>query len=334
MNFPDIPAPRTIGRIQSSLSQRENAPLWGSAQCPRAWIVLDPAYAEGVSGLEPGQNILVITWLDRADRSTLQCHPQGDPIRPIRGVFSTRSPDRPNPFGLHAVRIENIKGNRLEVWPLEALDGTPVMDIKSHSPSRSDHQFLAHSLLDEEQSLLEMGKTAWKRGLMSGMNGNISLRVEPSVILITASGTDKGHLKPRDLALVDLESGAVLRGGKPSSEAAMHLEIYHRQSQAKAILHTHPPHLLACWAQKTNPLFTLDLFEASKALHGLSIVPAMEPGTLDLAQTVGKAAADHRTVFLERHGLVAWGEDPGRSLAASDELEALARTALLGLNHS
>jgi tRNA-Thr(GGU) m(6)t(6)A37 methyltransferase TsaA len=119
-----------IGRVGSMLTRREDAPKQGDEGAPEAWLELDEAYVAGLRGLEPGDDALVLTWLDRARRDVLSVHPRGDPARPEQGVFATRSPDRPNPIGLHRVRIVEIDGGRVLVRDLEALDGTPVLDLK------------------------------------------------------------------------------------------------------------------------------------------------------------------------------------------------------------
>jgi tRNA-Thr(GGU) m(6)t(6)A37 methyltransferase TsaA len=123
-----------IGRVESPLTAREDAPRQGDEGAPDAWLVLRPDVAEGLRGLAPGTEVLVLTWLDRADRGQLVVHPRGDLARPPQGVFTTRSPDRPNPIGLHRVRVTAVEqdpaGPRLRVTDLEALDGTPVVDVK------------------------------------------------------------------------------------------------------------------------------------------------------------------------------------------------------------
>jgi tRNA-Thr(GGU) m(6)t(6)A37 methyltransferase TsaA len=121
---------RQVGRVESPLRDAAAAPKQGDEGAPEAWIALDPAYAEAAADLGAGDHVLVLTWLDRADRETLAVHPRGDTARPRQGVFSTRSPDRPNPIGLHRVRILAVDGTRLRVADLEALDGTPVLDLK------------------------------------------------------------------------------------------------------------------------------------------------------------------------------------------------------------
>jgi len=121
---------RPIGRVESSLVDRRTAPKQGDEGAPDAWIVFDPDVAEGIRDLEAGADVILLTWLDRARRDVLTVHPRGDLGRPECGVFSTRSPDRPNPIGLHRVHVVSVSGTRIRVRNLEALDGTPVLDVK------------------------------------------------------------------------------------------------------------------------------------------------------------------------------------------------------------
>jgi tRNA-Thr(GGU) m(6)t(6)A37 methyltransferase TsaA len=119
-----------IGWVESPLTDRAQAPRQGDEGAPDAWLVFEPGVAEGIRDLDTGTEILVLTWLDRAARDVLVTRPRDDPARPPTGVFSTRSPDRPNPIGLHRVCIVATDGLRVLVRPLEALDKTPVLDIK------------------------------------------------------------------------------------------------------------------------------------------------------------------------------------------------------------
>ena len=119
-----------IGWVESPLVDRDAAPLQGDEGAPDAWIVLDPKMRPAAGDLDVGSEVIVLTWLDRTDRDTLVVHPRGDPDRPARGVFSTRSQDRPNPIGLHRVQVIAIDDTRIRVRNLEALDRTPVVDIK------------------------------------------------------------------------------------------------------------------------------------------------------------------------------------------------------------
>jgi tRNA-Thr(GGU) m(6)t(6)A37 methyltransferase TsaA len=119
-----------IGKVESALKDQAAAPKQGHEGAPEAWLVFEDAMVTGLNGLKPGDRVMVLTWLDRAQRDVLRVHPRDDLTRPEQGVFSTRSADRPNPIGLHPVEIVSIEGNRMRVRPLEALDGTPVLDVK------------------------------------------------------------------------------------------------------------------------------------------------------------------------------------------------------------
>ena len=119
-----------IGWVESALVDRETAPLQGDEGAPDAWLVFAPGMSQALRDLQVGNEVIVLTWLDRARRDVLAVHPRGDRTRPLTGVFSTRSPDRPNPIGLHRVTIMAIEGLRLRVQNLEALDGTPILDVK------------------------------------------------------------------------------------------------------------------------------------------------------------------------------------------------------------
>jgi tRNA-Thr(GGU) m(6)t(6)A37 methyltransferase TsaA len=121
---------RPIGTVESPLADRASAPKQGDEGAPDAWLVFDPAVADGLEGVAAGDELLVLTWLDRAARDVLRVYPRGDLSRGEHGVFTTRSPDRPNPIGLHRVRVLAVEGTRLRVADLEALDGTPIVDVK------------------------------------------------------------------------------------------------------------------------------------------------------------------------------------------------------------
>ena len=121
---------RPIGVVTSTLKIREEAPNQENEGAPSAWIILDEEVAEGLEGIEEGHPILVLTWFHQSKRDILKLHPQWNKNNPLTGVFATRSPDRPNPVGLHQVKVLEKKGNRIRVNHLEAIDGTPVIDIK------------------------------------------------------------------------------------------------------------------------------------------------------------------------------------------------------------
>ena len=121
---------RPVGWVESSLTDRAAAPKQGDEGAPPARIVFRPEFREAAGDLHRGDEVLVLTWLHQGRRDVLSVHPRGDVNRPLAGVFATRAPDRPNPIGLHAVRIEEVEENAITVHNLEAIDGTPVLDIK------------------------------------------------------------------------------------------------------------------------------------------------------------------------------------------------------------
>jgi tRNA-Thr(GGU) m(6)t(6)A37 methyltransferase TsaA len=121
---------RPIGRVESPLTDPAVAPKQGDEGAPDARIVIEAEYRAALDGLEHGTDVVLLTWLDRADRNTLAVHPRDDPANPMRGVFATRSADRPNPIGLHPARVVAIDETGLTLQGIEAVDGTPVIDIK------------------------------------------------------------------------------------------------------------------------------------------------------------------------------------------------------------
>ena len=121
-----------VGIVRSELRERRDAPKQGNEGAPEAWLEIYPNYLEAIEGIAPGMELLVLTWLHLGRREVLKVHPRDNPDRTLTGVFLTRSPDRPNPIGLHRVTVVEIDGaGRLLVHPLEAVDGTPVIDIKA-----------------------------------------------------------------------------------------------------------------------------------------------------------------------------------------------------------
>jgi len=121
---------RPIGVIRSDIKKRSEAPMQGSEGAPDAWLEVKSFAARALDGLQVGNDVIVVTWLHMARRDVLKVHPRSDRRRPLTGVFATRSPDRPNPLGLHRVTLREIVNNRLRIGPIEAIDGTPVVDIK------------------------------------------------------------------------------------------------------------------------------------------------------------------------------------------------------------
>ena len=126
----DAYAIRPIGRVSSPLADQETAPKQGFEGAPDAWLVFDADVADGIRDLAVGAEVFVLTWLHQARREVLAVHPRDDPRNPMTGVFSTRSQDRPNPIGLHRVRIAAVDGLRVLVHDLEAFNGTPIVDVK------------------------------------------------------------------------------------------------------------------------------------------------------------------------------------------------------------
>ncbi len=121
---------RPIGTVESPLTDPASAPKQGHEGAPDAWLVLEPGVLDGLEGIRPGDEVVVLTWLHRARRDILRVHPRDDVANPLQGVFNTRSADRPNPIGLHEVEVMAIEGPRLRVSNLEAVDGTPIVDVK------------------------------------------------------------------------------------------------------------------------------------------------------------------------------------------------------------
>ena len=121
---------RPVGYVRSSLKSRSEAPRQGNEGAPSASIEVEPAWRAGLSGIEVGHELIVLSWFHEARRDVLKLHPRNDRSLPVTGVFATRSPDRPNPIGLHRVRVLSVGDGSLEVEPLEAIDGTPIVDIK------------------------------------------------------------------------------------------------------------------------------------------------------------------------------------------------------------
>ena len=127
-----------IGRVESELTDRASAPKQGLEGAPDAWLVFEPAVVDALDGIGPGAELIVPTWLDRAQRDVLRVHPRDDAANPLTGVFNTRSADRPNPIGLHPVQVVSVEGERVRVRNLEAIDGTPIVDVKPVLRQRLD----------------------------------------------------------------------------------------------------------------------------------------------------------------------------------------------------
>jgi L-fuculose-phosphate aldolase len=306
-----------VATVRSPYTSREHTPRATGPDTAAAWIELSAEMAPAAQEISPGDRLILLTWLHQADRTVLRCHPMADPNIPERGVFLTRSPDRPNPIGIHPVTVLQRHGLRILVYPLEALDGTPILDIKNADrPGRR--------AFDPAQAIMEAGRRGWQRGLFPGASGNISLRLDSTTAMVTASGRAKGFLTPEDLAVVDLATGTP-RSGAPSSETPAHLAVYQLVPKARAIVHTHPPRLTALMLQGGFPT-DLPLFETERIR--LETVPALPPGSPQLATAVAQAAQAAPAVFLHQHGLLCWGESLDAAMALTEELEHLAQVAL------
>ena len=129
---------RQIGVVRSRLKSARNAPKQGDEGAPDAWLEVRSRFVDAIQGISRGDTIIVVTWLHQARRDVLRVHPRDDARNPLRGVFGTRSADRPNPLGLHTVAVKRIDGNRLRIGPIEAIDGTPVVDIKPTFRTRTN----------------------------------------------------------------------------------------------------------------------------------------------------------------------------------------------------
>ena len=121
---------KPVGFIRSKIKNTKDAPLFYTEGAPNAVLEILPQFTDALERMEVGDEIIVITWLHQGDRSVLKVHPRGDMSNPLTGVFSTRSPNRPNPLGLHRVKVLGIAGSQLQIGPIEAIDGTPVVDVK------------------------------------------------------------------------------------------------------------------------------------------------------------------------------------------------------------
>jgi L-fuculose-phosphate aldolase len=322
---------KAIGWVHSGYTSLEQCPYQGQQQDPVVEIRLEEDYAPGLERLISGQEIEVLTWLHQGDRSVLTCHPQNDHQRPLHGVFMTRSPNRPNPIGLHRVRVLQRQGAVLKVHPLEVIHGTPVLDIKPVHNKGATLSWGENISASDAQMIQDVASKAWTKDLLNGLNGNLSIRVGGHMI-VTCSGCATGHLRPGDLICVDLTTGKPCGAGGMSSEAKMHQEIYAHQPQAQAILHSHPPYLIALSMSHRDNFLRLPLFESDIFKKMMVSVPALTPGTKELAQAVGQVSEQAQAIFLERHGLVCWSETLIGALGLSEELEGLAR--IQWLHHS
>lgn len=317
---------KIIAWVRPGDKHRQESPKGALGADHSAQIVFEKQYLPALQGLQPGREYLVLTWMHQANRDCMQSHPREGAGHALQGVLCTTSLNRPNPIGLHQVRILQIQEDRLLVCPLDVLDQTPVLDIKPVLGRAGPSPWSGHAAEDQALQLKQAAHRAWQKGLLNGFNGNLSLK-QGRRMIITCRGTAKAFIQPGDLVSVDLQTGETLCTGSASSEAGMHLQIYREQPGAEAVVHTHPPALLALDLQGRKPL-DLDLFEAGHYQDLLGVVPRAEPGTQRLASMVGSAARDFQAVFMSGHGLTCWARSPQDAVALSEELEALARIQL------
>ncbi|WP_045212782.1 tRNA (N6-threonylcarbamoyladenosine(37)-N6)-methyltransferase TrmO [Desulfonatronovibrio magnus] len=322
-----------IGYVESEFTNKKDCPCQGNNSCPPAIIRIKPQFKQAMSGLAAGQNIVLITFLNRGNRNVLQCHPRNDKTLPITGVFATRSPNRPNPLGMHQVEILSMGDDFIQVHPLEVLDQTPVVDIKpvlgtseKNRKESSDCSDVARFFTEDEiQGLIRISRYACTKGLLSGFNGNLSIKKQ-DYVLITGSNRPKPFLSAQDMCVMSLSSGTQVAGSaKASTEAEMHLEIYRNQCEAGAVAHTHPKNLLSLSRVMGNlSLSDIELYEAKHLAGKVCNVRAFQPGSLELALDVGSASLKHSCIFMINHGLTCWGQSLEQAMALSDELDALA----------
>ncbi|MDQ7031147.1 MAG: tRNA (N6-threonylcarbamoyladenosine(37)-N6)-methyltransferase TrmO [Desulfonauticus sp.] len=315
-----------IGKIFSPLKDLIASPRQATPNLPPAKVVIFPDYRDGLEKLFKGQKVFLLTWLHLAERDCLKVHPGGDRSVPLHGVFATRSPHRPNPIGLHKVDILKLEEDGIIVHPLEAIDGTYVVDIK---PCLAEQDYQGKTIFFPSIYFSQIQKIAfwaWQKELLSGFNGNISVRLEERV-LITNSKTFKAELDFKDFSVFDLQKKEFIAGDNPSSEFKMHLSIYENQPKARAVLHTHPPCLNNLFLQGKE-LLDLSLLETKFIFPRFTKLSEYEPGSLELAQAVGEASKKYQIIYLAKHGLVVWGSELTETFALSEEIESLAKIKL------
>ncbi len=315
-----------VGYVRSPYKRRDECPKQPRTSMPCALLEIDKRFSPALNGLREGDEIWVLTWLHQGNRDVLKCHPRGNPSIPEKGIFATRSPDRPNPIGLHQVTILSIEENILTIHPIEVLDNTPVIDIKPIEFGLYKKSWGRGIDVTVAREIREIGYRGWLKGLFSGYNGNISVRYNNTMI-ITRSGCNKSSLAPGDLIAFDLENHTW--EGNISSEWQMHLEIYKNNPGVEAIIHTHPPHLIAAVSKDESFIEKLGIFEAEIFKRQLAIVPPLPPGTRELARETGKVSRGRNLIILKDHGLVALGPTLDKVLSLSEELETLCKIFLL-----
>ncbi len=316
---------KAIGYVRSTIRDPADCPCHGRWDKPACSIEIEEEFEPALYRLRAGQEIVVLTWLHQARRDVDRCRSGNGSSSHVHGLLGTRSVFRPDPIGLHEVRVLEIQSGRLTVTPMEAIDGTPVIDIRPVFSGRAQADLIQEFFSScEMRALIAAARQGWERGLFSGTNGNLSVRKD-EFVLITRSGCSKGCLTTDDLCVLRLDSAVLLAGESPSIESGMHLAVYRAQSRAAAVVHTHPAHLLALGSLPGELFSLLDNFEALEIKKGLGAVGALKPGSEELAEAVGGISAQSESIFMPRHGLVCWSSDLSRAMARSEELESLAR---------
>ncbi|MFW6388574.1 MAG: class II aldolase/adducin family protein [Desulfohalobiaceae bacterium] len=267
-------------------------------------VRFEPGFELVLQNLKPGREYLILTWQGQEARERRLC-----------GA---------NPIGLYRSRLLQLQGQRALFAPLQLPEQTQVLEVRSFPESKE-----SWGQGVPEESALQLRRTArraWKKGLLSGFNGNLSLRQQERII-ITCSGAAKAFIQPGDLVCMELSTGQALGPGQASSEAELHLRLYQEQPRAKAVVHTHPPALLALDLQAKR-LLDIELYEAEVYQDLLCRVPRIKPGSSRLAELVGSAAKDFQAVFMAGHGLVCWAGSLQKAVALSEELESLGKIQL------
>ena len=334
-----------IGKMHTPFASAEDCPRHGDDSLSQGVVEVFAPFVPALGTLVVDQEITLITWLHRADRTVLVTWPRGDFSRPKRGVFNTRSPARPNPLGLHDVRILEImppeaSGNvRLRVAHVDMINGTPLVDIKSSSSQRnlapaeqpvSEAALFGNIRHREMEAVAAACRDAWQRGLFGGLSGNVSVRAG-RCCLITRTGCAKSRLGPEDFSLLDIAEARPVAGAEPSSEAALHCAVYRAHNRIEAVAHTHPPHLLALEAVCPELFLAREnaAYEREQFIARLARVPALSPGSPELAEAVAAVCRAAPAIWMQRHGLVCLGKNPTEALALAEEYDHLAQVELL-----
>lgn len=296
-----------VGRVRSSIKAVGEGPKQGTEGAPEAWIEIDPAFAPALDGLVPGQEVELLTWLHLADRTYLKVHPRGDRNNPLEGVFNTRSPDRPNPIGLHRVTIlertqtETLR-DRIRVHPLEAVDGTPVIDIKPvlKQGGRSGLPDKACSTLKESCAALAAA------GFMPGSSGSASIRLGPTVYL-TRREAPKIRLAEQDVTALDIGTGKRLEQGRPDPDSLLHLAVYDAREDVRGAILIQPPAMMAALRHGVPDIADLPSTRGRILASRFRVLEAAAPRSEAQAGAVAEAAADSDALLLPGHGLLCFG---------------------------